>query len=165
MKFTRVEDILKGGYEGKEVSIRGWLHHKRTMGGVQFFLIRDGSGIIQTTWKKENFDEKTFEEIEKMTIESVLIVRGIVKVDPRAPGGYEIVAKGFDVISRAEEDYPIARKYHGPDFLLDHRHLYIRNEKMWAMLQVRAKMLEAARRWFKEHGFIEFHPPMFTAAA
>ncbi|MCD6403239.1 MAG: asparagine--tRNA ligase [Candidatus Aenigmarchaeota archaeon] len=164
MEFTRVEDILKGKVSGS-VSVRGWLHHKRTMGGVHFFLVRDGTGIIQTTWKKENVGEEVMEKVEKLPVESVIMVKGDVKEDKRAPGGYEIVVKSYDVISKAEEDYPIARKYHGPDFLLDHRHLYIRNEKMWAMLKVRAKMLEAAREWFKENGFTEFHAPIFTAAA
>jgi len=160
-----IEKILEGKYEGKEVTIRGWLHHKRSVGGVHFFLIRDGTGVIQTTWKKENFDEKTFEKIEKLPIESVLLVKGIVRRDKRAPGGYEILAKGIEIISKAEEDYPIARKYHGPDFLLDNRHLYLRHEKMQAIMKVRAKVLEAAREWCKKPGFTEFHAPIFTAAA
>ncbi len=166
MAFTEVASILDGKLsEGSEVTIRGWLHHKRTMGGVHFFLIRDGTGIIQTTWKKEIVGEKVMEELEKMPVESVLIVKGKVKKDPRAPRGYELVATGYELLSKAEEDFPIARKYHGPDFLLDNRHLYIRNEKMWAMMKVRDKVLEAAREWFKQHGFTEVQPPIFTAAA
>jgi len=163
MGLSEIEEILKGRKEG-EVLIRGWLHHKRSSGGIAFFLIRDGSGVIQCTLKRDVLGEK-FDEIEKLPVESVVEVEGEVKKDERAPGGYEISASDIKIVSKAEEGFPIAKKYHGPDFLLNYRHLWIRSEKMQAVLKFRAKFLKIAREWFGKNGFTEFHSPIFTATA
>ncbi|MDI6807033.1 MAG: asparagine--tRNA ligase [Candidatus Aenigmarchaeota archaeon] len=163
MKFLEIAKIL-GGKEGS-VAIRGWLANKRSSGGIQFLFIRDGSGIIQCTVRRDKFSEKFYEYIEKLPLESVLEIEGIVRKDPRAPGGWEILAEKIKISSEAYEGFPIAKKYHGPRFLLQQRHLWLRNRKMQLVLKIRSKFLQLARNWFEANGFTEFHSPMFTQAA
>jgi len=166
MEFVGTAQIKKGK-EGK-VLIRGWLHHKRSSGGIVFFLVRDGTGIIQCTIKKEKFP-KEYDQIEKLPVESVVEVYGIVKEDERAPGGHELQVEEIKVLQRAAEEYPLVSekkiREHGPEFLFDQRHFYLRSEKMQLVLKVRAKVLQLARKWFDEHGYTEFHSPIFTQAA
>lgn len=164
-KFINASLILLGKLEGKNVKIRGWLHNKRSSGGILFLLIRDGTGIIQCTLKKDMVRKEDFELTSKLPQESVVELTGIVKKDPRAPGGYEISAEEIKALHIAEEGFPIAKKYHGPEFLLDNRHLWIRSRKMQTILRIRAKLLEAAREWFRLNGYTEFHAPMLITAA
>ncbi|MEM5804940.1 MAG: asparagine--tRNA ligase [Candidatus Aenigmatarchaeota archaeon] len=159
--FAEISEIIKGR-EGK-FSIRGWLHHKRSSGGILFWLVRDGSGIIQCTLRKNLM--KDFEELEKLPVESVVEIYGTSKRDKRAPYGYELVVESVKVLHKAKEDYPIAKKYHGPDFLLDHRHLYLRSRKMQLILTIRSRVIQLIREWFISHGYKEFQSPIFTAAA
>jgi asparaginyl-tRNA synthetase len=163
--FDGVSSILSGHHTGEKVSIRGWLDNIRSGGGIHFFLVRDGTGVIQCTMKKGKVNDEKFELAEKLTQESSLELTGIVSEDPRAPGGYEIQVEDMNIYNRAEEDFPIAKKYHGPEFLLDYRHLWIRNQKMQTILRVRAKLLEAAREWFRINGYTEFHSPTLITAA
>jgi asparaginyl-tRNA synthetase len=163
MKFELIEEILKG--KVGLVAIRGWLHHKRSSGGVLFLLIRDGTGFIQCTIKKEDFEESFYKQIEKLPVESVVEIKGISKKDKRAPGGYEIGVKKIKIVQKAKEKFPIAKKYHGPSFLLDHRHLWLRSRKMFLILKVRSEVLKIAREWFETHGYKEFHAPIFTSSA
>jgi len=165
MRLANISEILLGKNANEEVTIRGWLHNKRSSGGIHFFIVRDGTGILQCTVKRDRVDEKAFEEAKKLTLESTLEITGIVKRDERAPGGYEIQATKLRVIRRAEEDFPIAKKYHGPSFLLDNRHLWIRSQKMQRILRVRARLLRAAREWLDQNGFTEFHAPTLITAA
>jgi len=160
-----ISSILSGMHTDRKVQIRGWLHNMRSSGGIHFLLIRDGTGIIQCTMKKGSVEDRVFEDVKGLTQESSLEVSGTVKEDKRAPGGYEIKVENLRVHHRAEEGYPIAKKYHGPEFLLDNRHLWIRSRKMQTILRVRAKFLEAAREWFKTNGFTEFHSPTLITAA
>jgi len=162
MKFTDISKVLRGKKE--KVLIRGWLHHKRSSGGILFLLIRDGTGIIQSTLSKDKI-EKDFEKIEKLPIESVVEIAGEVKEDKRAPGAYEIAIDEIKVVHKAKEEFPVSKKYHGPEFLLDQRHLWLRSEKMQTILKVRSKFLQFAREWFESQGYTEFHSPIFTAAA
>jgi asparaginyl-tRNA synthetase len=164
-EFFELSKILAGGFDGAAVSVRGWVHGKRSSGGIQFLLLRDGTGIIQCTLKRDRVSEETFEAAEKLPVESVVEIAGVVKKDERAPHGYEIVIDSLKVVHRAHEDFPITKKYHGPEFLLDHRHLWIRSEKMQTILKVRAKFLEAARDWFKRQGYTEVHVPTLITAA
>jgi len=163
--FVDISSILSGTHTEEKVSIRGWLHNKRSSGGIHFFLIRDGTGVIQCTLKKGKVEEERFEEAKKLTQESSLEITGVVREDPRAPGGYEIQVEDMNVVHLAEEGFPIAKKYHGPEFLLDNRHLWIRNHKMQRILRIRAKFLEAAREWFSLNGYTEFHSPILITAA
>jgi asparaginyl-tRNA synthetase len=119
--------------------------------------------MIQVTLKKDK--TKDFDEMEKLPVESVLEISGTARKDNRAPGGYEIGASDVKILHKAEEGFPIAKKFHGPEFLLDQRHFWLRSRKMQAVLKIRARFLQAARQWFDEHGYTEFHSPIFTAAA
>ncbi|MEM5829740.1 MAG: asparagine--tRNA ligase [Candidatus Aenigmatarchaeota archaeon] len=158
-----IAEILKG--RGGEVEIKGWVHNKRSSGGILFLIVRDGTGFIQCTLRKDQISEKTFEEIEKLPLESAIEIFGKAKKDERAPYGYEIVIEKINVISKPIEKFPIGKKYHGPEFLLDNRHLWIRSKKMNRIMKVRAKVLEAAREWFKEHGYLEVQVPTIVGAA
>ncbi len=157
-----IEEILKGK-EGK-VKIKGWLYHKRSSGGVVFFIVRDGTGFIQCTLRKEVFGDK-LKEIEKTPVESVVEIEGEAKKDERSPFGYEVRATDFKIITKAQEGYPIAKKKHGPAFLLDHRHLTIRERKYFLIFQIRDAVLRYAREWFIQNGFKEFHSPIFVSGA
>ncbi|RLI37591.1 asparagine--tRNA ligase [Candidatus Bathyarchaeota archaeon] len=163
--FVDVSRILSGSLEGEHVKIRGWLHNKRSSGGIHFLLIRDGTGIIQCTMKKDKADPDEFELVKRLTQESTLELEGIVRRDPRAPDGYEIAVERVKVVHMAEEGFPIAKKYHGPDFLLNNRHLWIRSKKMQTILRIRSKFLEAAREWFRMNEYTEFHAPILITAA
>ncbi|MEM1531153.1 MAG: asparagine--tRNA ligase [Candidatus Bathyarchaeia archaeon] len=164
-RIAEVSEILSGKHVSEEVIVRGWLHNKRSSGGIHFLMVRDGTGIIQCTMKKDRVDAETFEITKKLTLESTIELNGIVREDKRAPGGYEIQVSGLKVIYRAEEGFPIAKKYHGPDFLLDNRHLWIRSQKMQRILRMRARFLRAAREWLDQNGFTEFHAPTLITAA
>ena len=160
-----IAEILDGKFDGNHVALRGWLHHIRSSGGILFLQLRDGSGIIQCTLKKDKIDPETFEKLSATPIESTIEVSGDVKKDPRAPRGYEIQGERVSVLFPAEDGYPIAKKYHGPDFLLDYRHLWIRNEKMQATIRLRSRLIEEARRWLMDHGYLEVQVPILVSAA
>lgn len=128
-------------------------------------LLRDGTGLIQCTVKRDSVGEAAFRELEEMPIESTVELTGEVRRDPRAPRGYEVTVKSLTALHRAEEKYPIAKKYHGPEFLLDYRHLWIRNEKMQTIMRVRAKVISEARRWLNDHGYLEVQVPTLVTAA
>jgi asparaginyl-tRNA synthetase len=164
-KFTDVSSILNGRHTGEKVQVHGWLDNMRSSGGIHFFIIRDGTGVVQCTMKKGKVDDEKFEQAKNLTQESAIKLTGVVWEDKRAPGGYELRIEELEVTQLAEEGYPIAKKFHGPEFLLDHRHLWIRNQKMQKILRVRAKFLEAAREWFRLNGYTEFHSPTLITAA
>ncbi len=149
---------------GKEITVQGWIYNKRSSGGVKFLLLRDSSGIIQAIARRDMMKQEEFDKIDELTQESSLWVKGVVKREKRAPGGYELVIKSYGVIGKAET-YPLAKKSHGPDFLLSNRHLWIRSPRQTAILKVREKLIEAAREYFKENGFYEVSPPILTPSA
>ncbi len=163
--FVDVSSILSGKYTGEKVQVHGWLDNMRSSGGIHFFMVRDGTGLIQCTMKKGKVDDQKFEATKNVTQESSLELTGTVFEDKRAPGGYEIRIEDMNVVQLAEDGYPIAKKFHGPEFLLDNRHLYVRNQKMQTILRVRSKFLEAAREWFQTNGYTEFHSPTLITAA
>lgn len=160
-----VSDIFAGKLDGSHVSLKGWLHHIRSSGGILFLQLRDGTGIIQCTLKKDQTDAKEFERLGALPIESTIQISGTVRKDPRAPRGYEISGEKVNVLFPAEEGFPIAKKYHGPDFLLDNRHLWIRSPKLQAVMRVRARFLDEARRWLADHGYLEVQVPILVTAA
>jgi len=165
VEFTDISAILLGGFEDRAVTAHGWLHNRRSSGGIHFLLIRDGTGIIQCTVKKDRVEPDDFDLAGKLPLESVVDFSGIVRKDLRAPGGYEILIEKLAATHIAEEEFPVAKKYHGPEFLLDNRHLWIRSKKMQTILRIRSKMLEAAREWFKLNGYTEFQAPTLITAA
>jgi asparaginyl-tRNA synthetase len=163
--FQTIDEILSGKYDGKSVKLRGWLHHMRTGGGILFLQLREGTGVIQCTLKKDAVGPEEFERLATIPIESTVEISGTVRKDPRAPRGYEIAGDKVTILYPAEEGYPIAKKYHGPDFLLDNRHLFIRDPKVQAMLRVRAHLIDTLRRWLIDHGYLEVHVPILVNAA
>jgi asparaginyl-tRNA synthetase len=157
--------VFEGKLDDQNVVLKGWLHHIRSSGGILFLQLRDGSGVIQCTLKKDKVDSELFEKLSTTTIESTIEVSGEVRKDPRAPRGYEIQVDKVTVLFPAEDGYPIAKKYHGPDFLLDYRHLWIRNEKMQAIIRLRSGLMAEARRWLVDHGYLEVQVPILVNAA
>ncbi len=162
---TTARRILDGETEAQRVLVRGWLQNKRSGGGIQFLLVRDGTGVVQCTVRKEQVPNALFEQLLSTKIESAVELIGLVGRDPRAPGGWEVRVESGQVLSPALEDFPIAKKFHGPDFLLDNRHLFVRGDKLRSVLRVRAALLSIARSWFESHGFTEVQVPTLTSAA
>src|SRR5262245_30909363 len=162
MNQTYIEDVAK--HAGEEITIRGWLYNIRSSGKLIFPQIRDGSGTIQGVVFKKNVPEKVWEDFAHLTQESSIVVTGTVRADERAPGGFELDVTGLDVVQVAEP-FPITPKEHGPEFLLDHRHLWIRSKLQHAILRVRHEVVRAVRDYFDSHGFILADTPIFTPAA
>ena len=156
-----------GKHEGETVTIRGWLYNLRESGKLLFPQFRDGSGIIQGVVPKNAVTPEVFEAIKTLTQESSVIVEGKVRADKRAPGGYELNVSDVQVVQRVSEDtpYPITPKEHGTDFLMEHRHLWVRSQRQAAILRVRAEIIKAARDFFDERGFTLTDPPILTPAA
>ncbi|MGQ9555708.1 MAG: asparagine--tRNA ligase [Anaerolineae bacterium] len=149
---------------GQEVVIKGWLYGRTDKGRLQFLLVRDGSGVIQAVVFKRNVSPGAFEAARALPQESSLIVRGNVRQDERAPGGYELDVTDLEVVQPAQE-YPIQPKEHGVDFLMDWRHLWIRSPRQAAILRVRAHVIRAIREYFDSHGFINADTPVITPSA
>src|SRR5690242_9344833 len=156
-----------GTREGQNVTIRGWLYNLRESGKLLFPIFRDGSGVIQGVVPKAAVSPEVFDAVKGLTQESAVIVTGKVRADKRAPGGYELDVSDVKVVQRVPEDepFPIARKEHGPDFLMEHRHLWVRTPRQAAILRVRAEIIRAARNFFDERGFTLTDPPILTPAA
>ncbi len=162
---TTIAKIFTGKFDATPVSLKGWLHHLRSSGGILFLQLRDGTGIIQCTLKRDKSDPGVFDQLGATPIESTIEVKGVVRKDPRAPRGYEIQGEKVTVLYPAEEGFPIAKKYHGPDYLLDHRHLWLRSPKPQAIMRLRACLMDEARRWFTDHGYLEVQVPILVTAA
>ena len=162
MNHTYLNHI--GEHVGASVTIKGWLHNRRSSGKIHFLVIRDGTGFLQVVMGKKDVDEATFAKADHLGQESAIIVTGTVRADERAAGGYELIASALEVVNEAH-DYPITPKEHGVDFLMDRRHLWIRAERQTAILRVRHEIINAVRDFFNEQGFILADTPIFTPAA
>ncbi len=162
MPHVYIEDI--GKHVGDDVTIKGWLHNRRSSGKIHFLTVRDGSGFIQAVMSKAAVGEDAFKSADHLAQESSLTITGTVRADTRAPGGYEIDVKGFELVGPSH-DYPITPKEHGVDYLLDRRHLWIRSERQQAILRVRHEIINAVRDFFNDRGFILADTPIFTPAA
>src|SRR6476660_5450890 len=162
---TTIADI--GKHEGQTVAIQGWLYNLRESGKLLFPQFRDGSGVIQGVVPKSAVPPEVFEAIRGLTHESSVIVEGKVRADKRAHGGYELDVSGVQVLQRVSESdpYPISPKEHGVEFLMEHRHLWVRSQRQASILRVRAEIIKAARDFFDERGFILTDPPILTPAA
>jgi asparaginyl-tRNA synthetase len=156
-----------GKHEGQTVTIRGWLYNLRESGKLLFPQFRDGSGVIQGVVPKNAVTPEVFDAVKTLTQESSVIVEGKVRADTRAPGGYELDVANVQVVQRVPESdpYPITPKEHGTDFLMEHRHLWVRSQRQAAILRVRAEIIKAARDFFDERGFTLTDPPIITPAA
>lgn len=149
---------------GKEVEIRGWSYNIRSSGKIAFLQLRDGTGMIQGVAVKDEVSEASWEAAKSLTIESSVIVRGIIREDERSDTGFELTVKEVEPLQIAEE-YPIGKKEHGPDFLLNYRHLWIRTGRQQAILRVRDEIEFALRKFMKDRGFILCDSPIFTPNA
>jgi asparaginyl-tRNA synthetase len=163
MSRTYIEDLHQLP-AGEEVTIRGWLYHKRSSGKIRFLVLRDGTGLLQGVMVKGMVPEAAFEAFDALTQESSLSVTGKIKKDDRAPGGVEMEITNVAIIQVAKE-YPISPKEHGVDFLMDHRHLWLRSSRQHAILRVRHQIISAIREFFDGRGFILMDAPIFTPAA
>ena len=162
MEQTYIKDI--SSHVGEEVTLKGWLYNQRSSGKLIFPQIRDGSGIIQGVVFKKNVAERVWSDFERLTQESSIIVRGSVRADERAPGGYELDIIDVEVVQLADA-YPISPKEHGVEFLMDNRHLWLRSRRQHAILSVRAEVIRAVRDYFDSRGFLLMDTPIFTPAA
>lgn len=149
-------------HDGREVDIRGWVHGRRSGGKIVFLLVRDGTGIVQCI--VEAAQEEAFRIAETLGQESSVRVRGTVRLEPRAPGGVELSVASVDAV-QCVTDYPIARKEHGVDFLMNHRHLWLRSPRQCAILKIRDTIIRSAQAFFTERGFIRIDTPILTPGA
>jgi asparaginyl-tRNA synthetase len=156
-----------GKHEGESVTLHGWLYNSRASGKLLFPIFRDGTGTIQGIVPKAAVSEEVFESIKKLTLESSVIVTGKVRADTRAPGGFELDVENIEVLQRVPEEtpFPISLKEHGTDFLMEHRHLWIRTPRQSAILRIRAEIIKAARDYLDDNGFTLTDPPILTPAA
>jgi asparaginyl-tRNA synthetase len=155
-------------YEGQEVTLKGWVYNRTDKGKLVFLLIRDGYGFVQCVAFQRDLGPELFDVIVHIPQESAVIVTGAVRADSRAPGipgGYEIGITDLTVVQSVEGEYPISLKEHGVDFLLDHRHLWIRVPSQWAILRIRTTIISAIREWLEHNGFTLMDTPILTPAA
>ena len=161
--IIRIEDIA--GYDGQEVTIQGWLQLKTGKGKLQFLRVRDGTGVIQAVVFRGNVSPEAFEAAKRLPLESSLIVTGTcarpTRVRRASPAAIELDVHDLEVVQEAAE-YPIGPKEHGVEFLMDNRHLWLRSNRQWAILRVRATIIKAMRDWLDDHGFILVDTPILT---
>ncbi|WP_213803973.1 asparagine--tRNA ligase [Granulicella sp. dw_53] len=154
-------------HEGQTITLRGWLYNLRASGKLLFPIFRDGTGTIQGIVPKAAVPEEVFETLKNLTLESSVIVTGKVRADSRAPSGFELDVEGIEVLQRVPDEtpFPITLKEHGVDFLMEHRHLWLRTPRQSAILRVRATIMRAAAEYFDTNGFIRTDPPILTPNA
>src|SRR5690606_24434462 len=160
--MTRIEEIAR--HDGRRVTLRGWLANRRSSGKIHFLQIRDGSGFIQGVMSRATVGDGTLDVTRHLGQETAIEVEGDVRADTRAPGGYEIDITALRVVGPST-DYPITPKEHGPDFLLDRRHLWIRSSRQQAVLRIRHEVIDATRDYLNSRGFVLADTPIFTPAA
>ena len=159
---TYINQLSK--HVGAEVVLKGWLYNMRSSGKLLFPQLRDGTGVVQCVVLKNAISPELFEQLKGLGQESALVVKGTVRADSRAPGGYEIDVSNAEVLQEVH-DYPITPKEHGTEFLMDHRHLWLRSRRQHAVLKVRHTVVQAVRNFLDEDGFTLCDAPIFTPAA
>jgi asparaginyl-tRNA synthetase len=166
-EIPRIRITDAAHHDGQTVEIAGWLYNLRKSGKIIFPIIRDGSGIIQCVGVKAALPEELFETLKHLTQESSLIVRGKLRAEQRATGGYEMDIESAGIVQRVPEEtpYPITPKDHGTEFLFDKRHLHLRSRRTHAILRVRHEIIKAIRDFFDSNGFTLVDTPIFTPAA
>jgi asparaginyl-tRNA synthetase len=157
-----IEDI--GRHEGEDVTLKGWLHNRRSSGKIHFLIVRDGTGFLQAVMSKAAVGEEVFKAADHLSQETSIVVSGAVRADTRAPSGYELDVKALEVVGESH-DFPITPKEHGVDYLLDRRHLWIRSERQQAILRIRHEIIDAVRTFLNGRGFVLADTPIFTPAA
>ncbi len=164
-QVIQIKDIAR--YDGQQVTVRGWVYNRTGKGRLQFILLRDGSGQAQCVAFKKELSPDEFEIVRGLSQESSVIITGTVRADQRAPGlpgGYEIGIQRLELLQQAD-DYPITPKDHGTEFLMNHRHLWVRSNRQWAILRIRATIIKAMRDWLDDQGFLLVDTPIITPAA
>jgi asparaginyl-tRNA synthetase len=162
MAWVYIDELNR--HVGEEVTLKGWLYHRRSSGKIHFLVVRDGTGICQCVASRADLGAERFEAADHLSQETSLEVTGAVREDKRAPGGYELALKSYKVYGAAV-DYPITPKEHGVGFLLDKRHLWLRSSRQHAIMRVRSEIESACRDFFHERGFILFDSPILTPSA
>ena len=162
MTATTIERI--GEHAGQEAEIRGWLYNLRSSGALHFLLVRDGTGIIQAVAARADLPPEVFAAAGALTQESAIVVGGVVREDRRAPGGYELAVRRLVVVHQAAP-YPITPKEHGVEFLMDHRHLWLRSQRQWAIMRVRAEVERAMCDYLDDLGYLRLDTPILTPSA
>lgn len=162
MQVAQISSL--GSFVGQEVEVRGWLYNRRAKGKLQFLLVRDGSGIVQGVGFRGELDDSSFEAGGTLTQESSVIIRGMVREDARAPGGFELSLTRIQPVQIAQE-YPISPKSHGVGFLMDQRHLWLRSRRPAAIMRIRDEVIRGIRDFFATEGFINVDAPIFTPNA
>ncbi|MBI4592087.1 asparagine--tRNA ligase [Candidatus Uhrbacteria bacterium] len=155
-----VSDISQ--HIGEEVELKGWCYNFRSSGKIFFLQFRDGSGTVQVVYSKAELPEDQWNQLHGLRLESSVVVRGVMKAEPRSHSGFELTGTFFQPVQIAEEGYPIGKKEHGSDFLLDNRHLWLRAESQWAVMRVRDRIITSTFKWFHENGFVKFDTPILT---
>ena len=161
-KATSVNNLKSA--EGEFVLLNGWVANKRSGKGLHFIILRDGTGFTQCVVNESNVSESCFEAAEKLTLESSVSVEGKVVKDEKQVGGYEVHLKGI-AIHQIAQDYPISKKEHGVDFLMDNRHLWLRSRKPWAVMRIRNQLIYSIHTFFQKEGFMQMDAPIFTGNA
>jgi asparaginyl-tRNA synthetase len=157
-----IQDIAK--HVGEEVTIKGWLADRTDKGKLQFLRVRDGTGYIQAVVFQKDVSPEVFENARRLTQESSFVVTGSARAEPRAPGGFELAVKDVQPVQVAT-DYPITPKDHGVEFLMQHRHLWLRSPRQHAILRIRSRIVKAIRDWLDDDGFLLVDTPILTPAA
>ncbi|PSQ83564.1 MAG: asparagine--tRNA ligase, partial [Bacteroidetes bacterium QH_2_63_10] len=160
--FTRIEDLPD--HVDDTVTLKGWLHNKRGSGGIKFLILRDGSGFVQCVVAQDEVDADSWAVADDVRQEGALEVVGSVSEDERAPGGYEIQVESVSQIGESG-DYPVTPKEHGIDFLMNHRHLWLRSESQWAVMRIRNRTIRAIHEFFQDRGFLQTDAPILTGNA
>jgi asparaginyl-tRNA synthetase len=155
-----IGDILRGDRTGQPVKVRGWVYRTRSSGGIAFLLLRDATGVVQSTFRKQEVGDDLFASIEGTGREAAVAIEGTVAEDKRAPGGYEVRGSAFEVVGPSS-NFPIARDL-SEEFLLDVRHLWIRSRRMTSIFKVRSTVFRAIHDYFREEGFYEVQAPIIT---
>ncbi|ACR78934.1 asparagine--tRNA ligase [Kosmotoga olearia] len=162
MNWVYIRDLKD--HIGERVEIRGWLRRKRSSGKIHFLALRDGSGFVQGIVERSSVSEELFKLAKKLKMESSIIARGIVREDPRAPEGVELLIDEIEVVHQPEKDFPINKPDHGIDYLMDHRHLWLRSKRQFHILHIRHEIIRAVRDFYNERGFVLIDTPIFTGS-
>ena len=162
MTTAYIEQI--GRYAGEEITVQGWLRSRRDSGKLHFLTLRDGTGDLQVVVSKATVGDEQFALSARLTQESSLRVRGKVRAEKRAPGGYELEVAAIELVQLAEP-FPIQPKEHGVGFLMEHRHLWLRSHRQHAILRIRHEIIRACRNFFDDRGFVLVDAPIFTPNA
>jgi len=152
-------------YKEKQVTLRGWIYNFRSSGSIMFLQLRDGTGFVQCVLSKGDVGEEKWQEAQKIALETSIELVGQVSEHPKQPGVFELQVKDFKIYQIPIEEYPISKKEHGPEFLLDNRHLWLRSKRQWAIQRVRDTLIRATYEWMHQNNFIKFDSPILTPAA